>query len=108
MSTTQNAALSIAYNSVAGFPAGSVVDHINVALTAKNNTANTPPAKNVAPGTANVTFTGLAPDTYQIAVQAMPATGSGFGTPASGSITITQVNTTISLSLPSTVTATQP
>jgi hypothetical protein len=106
VSTTQNAVASITYASVAGFPLGSVVDHIAVTITGSKSGNTTPVVSNVAPGTATVTFTNLIPDTYGIVVQGMPATGPGFGSPVNASITITA--TTMSLTLPSAVSVTQP
>jgi len=106
VSQTQNAVVGIVYAAVAGFPAGSAVDHITVTATG-SNPANSPAPQNVPPDTAVVTFDSLAPDTYAISAQAFPASGSGYGTAVTTSITITST-ATVSLSLPSTVTATQP
>jgi len=106
--TTQNAAVTLAYADTPGFPAGSVVDHVFVMATA-SNPANSPPPQIVAPGTDSVTFDDLAPDTYQISAQAFPVTGPGFGQSATTSITIAAVGpVTVSLSLPASVSATQP
>jgi hypothetical protein len=106
MSTTQNALVSVSYAAVSGFPAGSVVDHILVTATA-SNPANSPPSKSVAPNTASVTFTNLTPDTYTLTAQGFPASGAGYGTAVSTTITITST-APISLQLPSSITVTQP
>ena len=106
MSTTQNALVSVTYAAVAGFPAGSAVDHILVTATA-GTPANSPPAQSVAPNTPSVTFVNLAPDTYVIKAQAFPASGVGFGTAVTTTITITST-ATVSLQLPSALVANQP
>lgn len=105
--TTQNAALALVYADQAGFPAGSVVDHITVTATAANP-ANSPAPQSVPPGTVQVTFPNLAPDDYTFTAQAFPATGPGFGSPATASLTIVGVSQTVSLSLPATLSASQP
>jgi hypothetical protein len=104
-SVMSNAALSIGYGDVPGFPADSVVDHVLVTASA-TDPANTPAAQSVAPTTVSVTFANLNADTYTFTAQAFPATGSGFGTPVSVTLTIT-VPATISLSLPAGVKAAQ-
>lgn len=106
MSATQNAVAAITYAAQGGFPAGSVVDHILVTCTA-HTPANSPPSQTVPPATATVTFVNLTPDTYVVAAQAFPATGTGFGTAVQASITITST-ATVSLSLPSAVALSQP
>lgn len=106
MPATQNGAISVAYADVPGFPTGSVVDHITVSAVA-SNPANSPASQSVAPGTPIVTFVNLPADTYVFSAQAFPATGPGFGTAVTASLTITALGT-VSLSLPSGLTATQP
>jgi len=108
ISQTQNAVAAIAYaDSPATYPPGSVVDHIAVTATGSAPGNTTPVSQSVAPGTASVTFASLTPDTYTITAQAFPASGAGYGTPVSASITITAVSD-ISLSLPSAITLSQP
>ena len=104
MSTTQNAVLTVAYVSFTA-PPGSVVDHVTVTAAA-SNPANSPPNQSVPPGTASVTFNNLTPDTYTFTAQAFPASGPGFGTPVSTTLTVT--GTTVTLQIPGTLTATQP
>lgn len=104
MSTTQNAVLTIGYVSFTA-PIGSTVDHIEVTATAANP-ANSPPPQSVAPGDTSVTFTNLTPDTYTFTVQAMPASGPGFGTPVSATFTIT--STTVTLQIPGSLDVSQP
>ena len=107
MSTTQNAVASITYADVAGFPAGSVVDHVLVTCDG-TVTANSQPSQTVPPGTVTVTFANLTPDTYTLTAQAFsPVSGSGYGTAVSTTITITST-ATISLSLPASMSASQP
>jgi hypothetical protein len=105
VSTTQNALVGIAYGDLTA-AAGSVVDHVLVTATA-SNPANSPASQSVAPGTATVTFASLNPDTYTITAQAFPASGAGFGTPVSTTIAITAV-ATVTLSVPTSLSATQP
>lgn len=106
MSSTQSAVVNIAYAPVAGFPAGSAVATVDVTAVAANP-ANSPADQSVAPETPTVTFLNLQPDTYTISAQAFDANGNGFGSPVSVTITITSV-ATVSLNLPSAVTASQP
>ena len=100
-----NGILSIDYATISGFPAGSVVSGILVTLTA-SVAANSPPAQTVAPSTPSVIFLNLAADTYAYSVVAVNAAGDSFGTPVTGTLIITSP-ATVSLSLPSTVSATQ-
>jgi hypothetical protein len=104
MSTTQDADLSLTYGPFTA-PAGSVVDHIVVTATA-SVPANSPPPQNIAPRTATVTFSNLTPDTYTFTAQAADASGNLFGTPATTTLAITA--TTVTLQVPSAITATQP
>ena len=106
MPTTQNAVVTIAYSDVPGFPADAAVDHITVTC-AGSNPANSARAQAVPPSTATVTFANLTPDTYTISAQGFPATGAGYGTAVSTTLTI-KSTATISLSLPATLTAAQP
>lgn len=105
MSTTQNADLVLSYVSLTA-PAGSVVDHIEVSATA-TNAANNPPSQSIPPGQTTVTFASLNPDTYTFSAQAFPATGAGFGAPVTATLTIVST-ATVTLSVPGTITATQP
>ena len=104
MSNTQDALLAITYTSFSA-PLGSVVDHIEVTATA-SVPANSPPAQSVPAGTPTVTFSNLTPDTYTFAVQAFPATGPGYGSPVTATLTITA--TTVTLQIPGTVAVSQP
>lgn len=106
MPTTQNAVVTVTYASQSGFPAGSIVDHITVVATA-SNPANSPAPQSVPPNTASVTFANLTPDVYTIVAQAFPATGAGWGTAVSTTITITSI-ATVSLMLPAALSASQP
>lgn len=104
MATTQNADLSIAYVDFTA-PAGSVVDHIKV--TAQGSASGAPVvSQSVAPGTAAVTFTNLAPDTYTFTAQAFSASGAGFGSPVSTTLVVTSI--TVVLQIPGSVSAVQP
>lgn len=93
---------AVAYSPVAGFPAGSKVDHIAVSITGSTpaNSMN----QNVAPDTASVVFNNVTADTYSFSVSAVDAAGNTFGTPVTG--TFTAVDTTVTLSLPSAATVT--
>lgn len=85
------------------FPAGTVVDHILCTLTGSTTPAI---SQSVAPLTASVTFPNVPADSYTVTAQAMDATGAPLGTAVSTTITIT-APATISLNLPSAVTAAQ-
>ena len=103
MSSTQNGVLTITYTSFTA-PAGSVVDHIVV--TATGAIVGALPPQSVPPGTTSVTFSNMVPDTYTFTAQAFPATGSGYGTAVSTTLTV--VATTVTLSVPGALSATQP
>jgi hypothetical protein len=101
-----NAVASIQYSNVPGFPAGSAVDHIEVTVQGAAPGA-LPITQSVPPDTASVTFTALADDTYTVTVEAVDAANSVFGTPVTGSFTSSTVGSTVTLSLPASVTAAQ-
>ena len=99
-----NAVLAISYTVVPGFPSGSVVDNIVATVT---GTLNATPVVQKAPAdSASITFAGLPADTYTYSVAGVDAAGNVFGTPVSGSFTLV-APVTVSLSLPSAVTASQ-
>lgn len=104
MSTTQNAVLALTYTSLTA-PTGSVVDHITITASA-SNPANSPPNQSIPPGTTAVTFSNLTPDTYTFTAQAFPATGPGYGTAVSTTLTVT--GTTVVLQIPGSLDASQP
>ena len=91
-----NAIGAITYADVAGFPAGSVVDHIAVTLTDAGGVVT---GQNVPPGTATVTFTNVAAGTYTTSVAAKSASGATFGTAVTGTFTV-DAPATVNLSLP--------
>jgi len=90
---------TVSYSDVAGFPAGSVVDHVVVTATEAAGASLT---QSVAPGTASVTF-DLTPGTWDISAQGFPAVGAGFGKPAVLSGFVVAVPVTVTLSLPSAI-----
>lgn len=92
-----NAILTGSYVATDGFPPGSVVDHILATITGAATPAQ---SQAVAPGTTTITFAAVAPDTYNFTVAAMDANNNVFGTPSSGSFTVS-ASTTVTLSLPS-------
>jgi len=97
------AIVTIAYSDVAGFPAGSVVDHVAVSIT---NTTDSPPVsstQNVAPGTGTVTFPNLDPGSYTYSISAQDASNSVYGTAVTGTFTIS-APATVTLSIPATAT----
>lgn len=99
-----SAVVSVSYAVVDGFPPGSVVDHILVTCVGASTGAQ--PSQTVPPGTTTATFTALAPDTYTFTAQGFPAAGAGFGTAVSTTLTVT-APATVSLNLPSTLSAAQ-
>ncbi len=102
-----NAVLAVTYALVPGFAQGTVVDHIACVLSdAAVPPVNPPLSQNVAPGTPSVTFANVPAGTYNFSVAGQDASNNVLGTPVTGSITIA-VPTTISLSLPSAVSASQ-
>lgn len=98
-----NAIASIVYTDVPGFPAGSVVDHVVVTVTSSGASQS----QNVPPGTTSVTFENLADGDYTLSVAGVDASGNTLGTPATGSFTLSTGPTTVTLSLPASVTASQ-
>lgn len=98
-----NAILAVLYSLVPGFPAGSVVASISASITG----AATPiVTQSVPPDTAAITFANVPADSYTFSVAAVDASGNVFGTPVTGTFVIA-APTTVSLSLPSSVTASQ-
>ena len=95
---------SISYSPVPGFPAESVVDHIVVAITGSNpaNSMN----QNVAPGATTAVFNNVSADSYTFSISAVDASGNTFGTPVTGSFTVTAAQP-VTLSLPSAATFAQ-
>jgi hypothetical protein len=91
-----NAILNGSYIDTPGFPTGSVV--ANIVATIIGTTVGKA-QQTVAPGTTSITFPNVAADTYTFEVAAVDAAGNVFGTPSSGSFTVT-VPTTVTLSLP--------
>ena len=106
MSVTQNIVVTIVYGDVSGFPPGTVVDSVVVSAIAAVPT-NTPVSQSVPQGTASVTFSSLNPDTYTVSAQAVAANGVPIGPAASAVVTVTSA-ASVTVSLPSTVTAIQP
>jgi hypothetical protein len=100
-----NAVASIQYSDVPGFPPGSAIDHIEVTVQGAAPGA-APITQNVAPGTTSVTFNSLPDDSYTISVEAVDANNNVFGTPVTGTFSISTVGT-VTLSLPSAVSAGQ-
>jgi hypothetical protein len=107
VSVTQNIQCAIVYGDVAGFPTGTVVDHVIVSATAAT-VVNSPAPQTVPPGTAAVTFSGLNPDTYTVSAQAIAADGTPIGPAASVVVTVTSAVVTVSLSIPASIAVTQP
>ena len=102
-----NLNLTVTYaQSAPTFLPGTVVDHIVASIT---DTSVTPPTSvsQTLPATATlVTFPNVDPGVYTISVVAQDAANSNLGSPVTGTFTVT-APATISLSLPSAVTATQ-
>jgi hypothetical protein len=99
----QNATCTITYASVAGFPAGSVVDHIKVTCVGAVTGATTTTLQ-LAPGAPTAVFSSLAADTYTFTAQGFPLSGAGFGTAVTATLVV-GAGATVSLSLPASMTA---
>lgn len=97
---------ALTYADVPGFPAGSVLDHIVVSVTDTSVSPTTTVSQNVAPGTASVSF-DLEAGSYSFTVAGVDASGVVFGTPVTGSFSVT-APATVSLSLPSAASFSQP
>ena len=93
----------ITYSDVGGFPAGTVVDHIVVALM--DSTGKVTESQQVPAATSTVTFAGTyASGTYTIAAQGFGAASVPLASAAvSAPFTITTAPVTITLSLPNAV-----
>jgi hypothetical protein len=103
-----NLVLAVAYAPVSGFPAGSAVNVIQATVTG-TAAGNTTPIVQTAPdGTGAFTFPLTVADTYTYTVEALDASTppNTYGTPVTGSFVVT-APTTVTLTLPSTVTASQ-
>ena len=98
-----NAVAIIAYANVPGFPLGTVIDHVSVSVTDQNNLVT---KQDVKPGDTSANFTGLADGAYQATAQAFDGHGTGLGSPATASFTITSPQT-VSLSIPSALSVSQ-
>jgi hypothetical protein len=92
---------NLVYADVPGFPVGDSVDHVLVSLTGPSTDT-----QQVAPGTAQVVFSGTyQAGSYTVTAQAFAPTGAALGSAAvSAPFTLTGAPTTITLSLPSAVT----
>lgn len=101
-----NAVLTITYAKTSGFPAGSVVDHIAVSITDTTAVPPTSVTQNLPPDTGSATFVNVAPGSYTFSVSGQDVTGAVFGTPVTGTFTIT-APATVTLSLPATASAAQ-
>jgi hypothetical protein len=101
-----NLVLTIAYTSTPGFAQGTVVSSVLVTVTGTASGNTTPVKQNVPDDTATVTFPLTVADTYNYSVQALDGNNNPLGTAVTGSFAITGP-TTISLDLPSAVTAAQ-
>jgi hypothetical protein len=99
-----SAVVAITYAEIPGFPAGSVVASIVATLVGTVNV--TPITQTGSPGVTTLTFANLAADTYSYSVSGEDPSGNIFGSPVTGSFTVT-APATVSLSLPSAVSVTQ-
>ena len=98
--------LACSYTNVPGFPEGSAIANIVATVTGTLPGNTTPVVQKGAPDDSAFTFPGLPFDTYTYSVAGVDAAGNVFGTPVTGSFTLV-APVTVSLSLPSAVTATQ-
>jgi hypothetical protein len=85
------------YEGVPGFPAGSSVDHIAIAITGA--TPGNSASQSVPPGTTSVSFPDVVADTYSFNIQAQAADNSSLGSAVTGTFTITGAQT-VTLSIP--------
>lgn len=99
-----NAVATLTYADVPGFPAGSVVDHVDVSIKDASGAVTT---QHVAPAATSVTFENVAAGTYTASANGVDAGGNVLGTPLSATFTISAGPATISLSLPSTLSVAQ-
>lgn len=97
---------AISYAPVPGFPAGSAVASVAVAIVGSNPANNQ--NQTVAPGTASVVFNNVAADSYTYSISAQDASTppNVFGTSVTGTFTVAAA-TTVTLNLPSAATVTQ-
>jgi len=103
-----NLDLAVIYANIPGFPAGSVVAVIQATVTGTAAGNTTPIVQTGAPGVASLVFPLTVADTYTYSVAALDASSppNTFGTPVTGTFAIT-APATVTLSLPSTVSASQ-
>lgn len=93
--------ITISYADVPGFPAGSAVANINV--TVSNPDATVQPVQSLPPATTSATFTATQVGNYGISVQAVDATGAALGPAVTATFSV-QAPSTVTLSLPSSIT----
>ncbi len=98
-----NAVLAVTYADVPGFPAGSAVAAVVATVV---GSSGPPLTQSVPPGSPQIVFSNIPADTYSLTVAAQDAAGNTFGTPVTGSFTITAPST-VTLSLPSAVSTSQ-
>ena len=100
------ATLTITYGDVPGFPAGTVLNAIIASLTETSVTPPVSTSQKVPPGTPSIVFTDVDPGTYTMTVNGVDPSGAVLGSPFTGTFTIT-APTTVTLSLPASVTVAQ-
>lgn len=98
------ATANISYSDVSGFPAGSAVSAVNVAVTNPDATTQSLVA---TPGQTSVSFDATQVGAYSVSVQAVDANGVPLGTAATASFSVAAPQT-VTLSLPATVAVSQP
>jgi hypothetical protein len=103
-----NLDLAVVYALVPNFPAGSQVAAIVATVTGTAAGNTTPIVQSAGPGVPQFVFPLTVADTYSYSVSAVDGSTppNTFGTPVTGSIVIT-APATVTLNLPSTVTAVQ-
>lgn len=92
--------LVLTFAAVAGFPAGTSVDHLSATLTGGSGDALTASAPADA---TSIEFADVPAGDYSGSVSGRDSSNNTLGTPVNFSFTVTPVDTSISLNLPSAV-----
>lgn len=95
------ALIAVAFASVPGFPPGTTIDHLQATLSGAADSS-----QSVPPDATSLVFDNLPAGGYSISLVAIGSDGANLGTPATTTFTLTDTSS-ISLSLPATLTATQ-
>jgi hypothetical protein len=97
-------AFAIVYAQVPGFPVNTTVASQSLIITKPDGTTDTPIS--VPVGATSASYTAALAGNYTASLQALDANNNPLGTAVNAPFTVSTAGTTVSLSLPSSLTAT--